>query len=136
MVPNLIEIADARVHLRADDTDSDEWFEMWIPIVSQSIATWLGDEWRLYEWKRDGNGEVIRDVNGNPEPFVSISGQPVVNRLVRGAALIELAEIYTRREGEGRNFYEGAGNAAGGWGYTLSAGATALLVGLRKSRIA
>ena len=136
IVPNLVEIHDARVHVRADDMDSDEWFAFWIPLVSEIIASWLGDTWRLYELQRDDNGDIVKDENGTPVPMLDAFGEPIINRLVRGAALVELADIYTNREGESRKFMEQAGNAGGAWGYTLCAGATAILSGIRKSRIA
>ena len=134
ITPNLVEIHDARVHVRADDTDSDEWFEFWIPLVSELIASWLGDTWRLYELLRDENGVVVTDEKGTPIPMRDVFGEPIINRLVRGAALVELADIYANREGESRRFMENGGNGA--WGYTLCAGATAILQGIRKSRLA
>ena len=136
LAPNLIEIDDARLHLRADDTDSDEWFHLWIPVVSQAILSWLGDTWRLYELQRDSKDKIVTDENGVPIPMRHPDGRPIIHLLVRGAALIELAEIYTKREGEGRSYVTQAGNSGGAWGYTLSAGATALLQGLRKSTVA
>lgn len=136
ITPNLVEIHDARVHVRADDMDSDEWFAFWIPLVSELIASWLGDTWRLYELQRDDNGDIVTDENGTPVPMRDAFGEPIINRLVRGAALVELADIYTNREGESRKFMEQAGNAGGAWCYTLCAGATAILSGIRKSRIA
>lgn len=136
LTPNLVEIADARLHVRADDADSDEWFAFWIPLVSEIIASWLGDNWRLYELARDDNGGLVKNENGEPVPMRDAFGEPIINRLVRGAALVELADIYTNREGESRKFMEQAGNAGGAWGYTLCAGATAILSGIRKSRIA
>ena len=136
IVPNLVEIHDARVHVRADDMDSDEWFAFWIPLVSEIIASWLGDTWRLYELQRDDNGDIVTDENGTPVPMRDAFGEPIINRLVKGAALVELADIYTNREGESRKFMEQAGNAGGACGYTLCAGATAILSGIRKSRIA
>lgn len=132
ITPNIVEIHDARVHVRADDMDSDEWFAFWIPLVSEIIASWLGDTWRLYELQRDDNGDIVTDENGAPVPMRDAFGEPIINRLVKGAALVELADIYTNREGESRKFME----QAGAWGYTLCAGATAILSGIRKSRIA
>lgn len=130
--PNLVDIADARLHVRADDGDSDAWFEFWIPIVSEMVASWLGDSWRLYELQRDDSGEIVRDENGTPLPMLDALGEPILNRLVKGAAIVELADIYANREGESRRFMENGG----AWGYTLCAGATAILQGIRKSRMA
>ena len=132
ITPNLVEIHDARVHVRADDIDSDKWFEFWIPLVSELIASWLGDTWRLYELARDDNGDLITNENGVPEPMRDAFGEPIINRLVRGAALVELADIYANREGESRKFMDNGG----AWGYSLCAGATAILQGIRKSRLA
>lgn len=138
LTPNLCSIADARLHLRADGDDADEWFAFWIPIVSDIIASWLGedDPWRLYELQRAGDGELQTDDAGVPLPMIGADGAPIIHRLVRGAALVELADIYTNREGESRRFMEQAGNAGAGWGYTLCAGATAILQGVRKPRLA
>ena len=135
MVPNLIDIDDARIHMRADDQDSDEWFHFWIPIVSQSIVNWLKDEYRIYEWQRDASGNIVRDENGVPKPFIGVDGRPVINQLVRGAAMLELADLYTHREGEKRTYDQSTGRQVETWGYTLSPGATALLVSLRRPTI-
>lgn len=134
--PNLVDIEAARLHVRADDEDSNSWFMFWIPIVSDAVAAWLGDEWRIYELQRDEKGAIMKDENGVPMPMRDAAGRPIISNLARGAAIVELADIYSNREGESRKFMEQAGNAGGAWGYALCAGATALLSGLRKSRVA
>lgn len=136
--PALCTMEEARLHLRADDGDSDQWFAIFIPIVSELILSWLGagEEWRLYESQRDDTGAIVRDENGNPKPAEDSAGEKIISPIVRGAAIVELADIYTNREGESRHFMESGGLAGGAWGYTLCAGATAMLSGLRKHMVA
>ncbi len=130
MIPNLIEYEDARQHLRIDQEDDDAWLELWIPVVSEAIAAWLKDAYRLYEWQSDSDGNTLRDSDGNPLILRDVHGKPIIRRLVRGAALVELASQYAHREGDGKTQHQ-----LGHWGYTLCIGATSLLEGLRKSTV-
>ena len=130
MIPNLIEYEDARNHLRIDGDDDDAWLEIFIPVVSEAIAAWLKDPYRLYEWEADLDGNTIRDENGNPIIMRDIDGKPLIRRLVRGAALVELASQYAHREGDGKTQH-----AAGHWDYALCVGATNLLTGIRKTTV-
>lgn len=130
MIPNLIEYEDARNHLRIDQDDDDAWLELWIPVVSEAIAAWLKDPYRLYEWQADSDGNTLRDENGNPMILRDTSGKPIIRRLVRGAALVELASQYAHREGDGKTQHQ-----LGHWDYSLCVGATNLLTGIRKTTV-
>ena len=126
----LVTLADARHQLRLDEVDSsggpdDGWLAIFIPAVSEAVATWLKDEWRLYVPLTDSSGAVMTDSAGDPLPSTTI--RPVV----RAAALVELASQFRFREGEGTNVVP----ADAGYGYVLSKGATALLAGLRRSTV-
>ena len=134
---DLVTIADARAQLRLDDFDSsggadDAWLEIWIPAVSQAIATWLKDDWRLWVPEYDSAGDVVVDSAGDPIPALDSNGDPTPKPVVRAAVLIELASQFRFREGEGENVVP----SDAGHGYILSKGATALLAGLRKSTVA
>jgi hypothetical protein len=123
--------AQARAQLRLDEVDSsggadDPWLDIWIPAVSDAVASWLKDEWRLYVPLEDSAGDVIRDSSGDPEP------SNVLRPQVRAAVLLELASQFRFREGEGDN----AVPSHEGHGYALSKAATAILSPLRKSTIA
>lgn len=133
----LVTAEEARHQLRLDEPGSDGgpddgWLAIWIPVVSEAVASWLKDEWRLYVSARDSEGAIVLDSGGVPVPETDSGGTPVVHPLVRGAALIELASLYRFREGEGDNRVE----AHEGYGYVLSKTATALLSGRRKSTVA
>jgi hypothetical protein len=132
----LVTLEDARIHLRCDvDSDGspdDPWLALWIPAVSASVAQWLKDPWRLYEWETDSAGQVVRDSAGDPIPARDSSEEPIVLPNVRAAVLIELASQYRFREGEGDNVVP----PDAGHGYVLSKGATALLGARRKSTVA
>jgi hypothetical protein len=129
----LVTIAEAKAQLRIDDSADDAWLGIFIPAVSQAIALWLKDVWRLYVVETDADGNVIEDSSGTPIPVEDSNG-PVVNPVVKGAVLIELASQTRFREGDGENRMESLGAAA--HGYILSRGATALLSGLRKPTVA
>jgi hypothetical protein len=129
-VVDFVTSAEAKDHLHIDSDAYDSWLATWIPIVSEAVAAWLKDEWRPYELVKDSNGDVLTDSAG--EPFVlEDSNGPVVRHRVKGAVLVELAQM--------RRFTDGSGAATvpahWGHGHTLGAGATALLVGLRKTTI-
>jgi hypothetical protein len=129
-VVDFVTSAEAKAHLRIDSDADDTWLAIWIPVVSEAVAAWLKDEWRPYELVEDSNGDVLTDSAG--EPFVlEDSNGPIVRQRVKGAVLIELAQMYRFRDGSG------AATVPVHWGhgYTLGAGATALLVGLRKTTI-
>lgn len=130
----LVSFEDAKHQLRIDDDDDshDEWLALFIPAVSEAVASWLKDRWRLYLPARDSYGEVVLDSDEIPVPAEDSNGDPIVHPIVRAAVLIELASQFRFREGEGDNRVE----AHEGHGYTLSKTATALLSGLRKSTVA
>ena len=130
----LVSFEDAKHQLRIDNDDDshDEWLALFIPAVSEAVASWLKDRWRLYLPSRDSDGEVVLDSDDIPVPAEDSNGDPIVHPIVRAAVLIELASQFRFREGEGDNRVE----AHEGHGYTLSKTATALLSGLRKSTVA
>jgi hypothetical protein len=133
---DLVTMDEARYHLRLDDVGSDggpddPWLQIFIPVVSDAIATWLKDEWRLYMPELDSNGDPVLDSEGDPIPALDSNGDPTPRPVVRGAALVELGSQFRFREGEGTNVVP----TEAGHGYILSKGATALLAGLRKSTV-
>jgi len=133
----LVTQADARAQLRLDEIDSnggadDPWLSIFIPAISESVARWLKDEWRLYVLETDADGNVIEDSSGEPIPIEDSSGAFTVKPVVRAAVLVELASQFRFREGDGTNSVP----ADAGYGYTLCNGATALLAALRKSTVA
>ena len=128
----LVTIEEARAHLRIDDVDSDGspddlWLAIFIPAISEAVANWLKDEWRLYVAEVDSGGVVV-DASGDPVPAVPLVARPVV----KAATLIELERQYRFRGGES----EADVGSHEGHGYTLGKGATALLSSLRKSTVA
>lgn len=136
-MPNLMTHDDAYHHLRLDTegdgtnitSPDDPWLDIFIPAISEAIADWLKDEWRLYMPSLDSNGDVIVDSNGDPIPDLPL----VVRPKVKAAALIELAAQYRYREGEGK---DNQVTADAGYGYILNKTSTALLAGIRKSTVA
>jgi hypothetical protein len=133
---DLVTVADARAQLRLDDPGSaegadDQWLAIFIPAISQAVATWLKDDWRLYVPEVDSAGDVVVDSAGDPVPALDSSGDPTPKPVVRAAVLVELASQFRFREGEGENVVP----ADAGHGYVLSKGATALLAGLRKGTV-
>lgn len=128
----LVTIEEARAQLRIDDVDSnggpdDLWLAIWLPAISEAVANWLKDEWRLYVAEVDSGGVVV-DSSGDPVPAVPLVARPVV----KAATLIELERQYRFRGGES----EADVQSHEGHGYTLGKGATALLSSLRKSTVA
>lgn len=123
---DLITATEARTHLRIGDSADDAWLTLWIPIISQAIASWLKDEWRVFVPEIDSSGDVVVDSSGDPIPTAT------VNPAVKGAALVEIASQYRFREGDGDN----AVPADAGYGYTLCRTSTALLAPLRRPTIA
>lgn len=127
----LVSIADARLQLRTEGANDDGWLAIFIPAISQAVAEWLKESWRLYVPLTDPDGTVVIDSSGDPIPDEDSNG-PIVKPVVRAAVLVELSSQYRYREGEGANVVA----ADAGHGYVLSKGATALLAALRKSTIA
>lgn len=123
---NLVSVADAAEHIRTDSARDDQWLELWIPIVSASVAAWLKDEWRLYV------PSGFEDSQGDPIPEFDSQGEPIVNPIVAGAVMLELAQQYRFRDGSGAQRVA----SHEGHGYVLGAGATALLAPLRRSTVA
>lgn len=132
LAPRFASIPEARAHLRLDTCDDDQWIEMMIVAVSAAILAWLKDEWRAYVPALDSSSDAILDDAGNPLPELDDAGEPVVLPVVKAAALVELAQQYRFRDGSGA----AAVQSHWGHGYILGQGATALLVGLRKSTVA
>lgn len=128
----LVTIEEARAHLRIDDVDSDGspddlWLNIFMPAISEAVANWLKDEWRLYVAEVDSGGVVV-DSSGDPVPALPLAARPVV----KAATLIELERQFRFRGGES----EADVQSHEGHGYTLGKGATALLSSLRKSTVA
>ena len=125
---DLVTIAEARDHLRLDADSAggadDGWLMIFIPAISQAVALWLKEEWRLYVPEVDSGGPVL-DSAGDPVPAEPLVVKPVV----KAAILLELASVYRYREGEG---VDNVVPDAAGWGYVLNKTSTALLAGLRK----
>lgn len=132
----LVTIKDAREHLRLDYDEAggpdDPWLEVMIPAISQAVALWLKDEWRLYVSERDSDGEIVTDDNGNPVPAEDDEGDPIVQPVVRAAVLIELDSAYQFRSGEGR---DNVVTPDAGYGYVLNKASTALLAPLRRPTV-
>jgi len=131
-VIKLVTIEEARAHLRIDDVDSDGspddlWLSIFMPAISEAVANWLKDEWRLYVAEVDSGGVVV-DSSGDPVPALPLAARPVV----KAATLIELERQFRFRGGES----EADVQSHEGHGYTLGKGATALLSSLRKSTVA
>jgi hypothetical protein len=134
---NLMTHDDAYHHLRLDTegegtsitSPDDPWLDIFIPAVSEAVASWVKDEWRLYMPELDTNGDVVVDSNGDPIPELPL----VVRPKVKAAALIELAAQYRYREGEGQ---QNQVSPDAGYGYVLNKTSTALLASIRKSTVA
>ncbi|NIK62590.1 hypothetical protein [Xanthomonas cannabis] len=122
----------ARAQLRLDTDADGEWLAIWIPAVSEMVAAWLKQDWRLYLLKRDAAGELVRDAAGVPMPVLDQQDNPVLHPSVIAATLLELASQYRYREGEGDNVVP----ADAGHGYLLTKAATAQLVPLRRATVA
>ncbi|USJ00859.1 hypothetical protein MUG10_00925 [Xanthomonas prunicola] len=122
----------ARAQLRLDTDADGEWLAIWIPAVSEMVAAWLKQDWRLYLLKRDAAGELVRDAAGVPMPVLDQQDNPVLHPSVIAATLLELASQYRYREGEGDNVVP----ADAGHGYVLTKAATAQLVPLRRATVA
>lgn len=128
---DLCTIEEARSHIRTDSDADDAWFAVWIPAISQAVLSWLKEDWRAYVPATDANGDVIEDSNGDPIPVEDSDGDLTVKPMVRAAVLIELAQQYRFRDGS----EAAAVPSHWGHGYVLGAGATSLLVALRKATV-
>ena len=127
----LISLEDARNHLRTDNDADDAWLAVWITAISQAVFSWLKDSWRAYEVVLDSDGNPIEDSNGDRFPDEDSNGL-IVKPMVKAAVLVELAQQYRFRDGSGA----AAVPSHWGHGYVLGAGATSLLVALRRSTVA
>ena len=129
----LVTMDEARVQIRTDAGAADDaWLAVWIPAISEAVAAWLKDAWRLYVIEVDSSGTPVIDSAGDPVPEVDTAGDPIVRPVVKAATLLELSSQYRFREGEGDNVVD----TSAGYGYTLNKASTALLGPLRKSTIA
>lgn len=137
MALELVTTEEAAAHLRVDEDTEETWLAVFIPAISEAVATWLKDEWRLYVPEYDSNGVVV-DSSGDPIPALDADGLPTPRAVVKAAVLVEMSSQYRWREGEGDNRVESMGSivAAGAHGYILNKTSTALLSGLRKSTLA
>lgn len=119
--------AQLRIELDSNGGADGAWLAIFIPAISQSVAQWLKDEWRLYVPEIDSSGDVVTDSNGDPIPT------GVVQPIVKGAVLVELASAFRFREGEGT---DNVVTPDAGYGYMLNKTSTAMLQALRKSTVA
>lgn len=127
----LVTNADARAQLQVDDSAHDAWLTIWIPAVSDAVARWLKDWWRLYVTELDDNGDPLIDSSGDQVPIVDSNGSYEVKPSVRAAVLIELASQFRFRDGDGAATVP----IEAGHGYTLCHAATNLLAPLRKTTV-
>lgn len=133
----LITREQAYEHLRLDydsgGSADDAWLDVFIPAVSDAVARWVKDSWRLYLPELDSDGKPVLDSDGNPVPLLDSDGEPVVKPVVRAACLLELASQYRFREGEGR---DNAVPSHEGYGHGLtSKAAVALLTTIRRPTV-
>ena len=42
---------------------------VFIPAVSEAVAAVAEEDWRLYEWETDGDGNIVRDSTETPCRF-------------------------------------------------------------------
>jgi hypothetical protein len=133
----LVSTAEALDQIRGDSVADASWLATWIPAVSEAVANWLKESWRLYVPELDSSGSPVLDSSGHPIPSEDSSGL-IVRPVVKAAVLIELASQYRFREGEGDNdmLANNRANAGLGYGYMLNRASTSLLASLRKSTIA
>lgn len=134
-MPDLVTIEQAREHSRlfsdSEGGPDDAWLAIFIPVVSEQVALWLKDAWRLYEVEVDENGDELLDSQDEPTSVVDSQGDRIVRRIVKGAALVQLEFLYKNR---------GAADEvelpdAAGHGYVLCNNATAMLTPLRRPSI-
>lgn len=127
----LVSVDEARLHLRVDSYADDLWIDIFITAISSAVMSWLKDDWRCYETIEDSNGDKIEDSNGDQTPATDANGDLIVQPIVKAAVLVELGQQYRFRDGSG------AAQVMPHWGhgYVLGAGATSLLVALRKGTV-
>lgn len=125
-----LEQARYQCYIDSDGGPHDPWLTEAIQEISEAVALWLKDEWRLYVAARDSNGDTVTDSAGNPVPAEDSSG-PIVHPAVRRAVKLEVASQFRFREGEGDNDMP----ATAGHGYVLSKAATAILTPLRRPTV-
>ena len=133
---DLVTAAEARAHLRLDtiagETSDDTWLAIFIPAISEAVAGWLKDSWRLYVPMLDGDGNPIIDSAGDQVPAVDSNNEYTPRFQVKAAVLLELGNMYRNREGEGT---DNVVQAHEGHGYVLNKASTSLLAPLRKSTL-
>lgn len=129
---NLVTKDEAAAQLMLDTDAHGPWLDIWIPAITNAIALWLKDEWRLYVLALDTAGEPIILSSGDPLLEIDTSGNPIAKPVVKAAALVELAQQFRFRDGD----QAPAVPSHWGHGYVLGAGATSLLSALRKSTLA
>jgi hypothetical protein len=136
-MPSLVTLNQAYAQLRIDydsnGSDQDDWLVDAIEDVSDAVALWLKDQWRLYVVELDSNGDVFLDSNGYPVIELDSNGEPIVRPAVRRAVLLELASQFRFREGEGK---DNVVTPDAGHGYVLNKASTAILAPLRRSTLA
>lgn len=128
----LVTVAEARIHLRSDTAD-DTWLAIFIPAISEAVLGWLKEAWRAYVPELGPDGLPLLDSAGDEIPALDSNGDMTPRTIVKAAVLIELANVYRFREGEGT---DNVVPDAAGHGYVLNKTSTALLAPLRKSTIA
>ncbi len=128
----LVTVQEASDQIQADTVAVNGWMSIWIPAVSQAVASWLKDPWRLYMVARDAQGVILLDSAGEPIVLDDSNGEPIVNPTVKAAVLVEIAQQFRFRDGSGA----AAVPSHAGHGYVLGAGATSLLNALRKTTVA
>lgn len=111
----LVSMAQARAHLRSDDSDDDTDLAMKIMAASAAVVDYLGE---YAEDFADADGKVL-------------SGATVPSR-VQMATLLTVGYLYRERDGS----QDYAVPEQFGYGYSLPKGATALLYSLRKPVLA
>ena len=99
---DLVTLEEARLQVRTDTTADDAWLSIWITSVSDSVLSWLKDEWRAYVPMVDSSGAVVVDSAGIPIVLLDSSDKPIVRSRVKAAVLVELAMQYRFREGDGK----------------------------------
>src|SRR5690606_7042021 len=114
---DLITREQAYEHLRLDydsgGSADDGWLDVFIPAVSDAVARWVKDSWRLYVPELDSDGKPVLDSDGNPVPLLHSAGEPEVNPVVRAACPRELVSQYRFRAGDCRDHAEPAHEAFG-----------------------
>lgn len=129
---SLVTLTEAKGHLRCDSDADDAWLNIFIPAISQAVIAWLKDDWRAYEPELGSDGEPLEDSNGDYVYLLLDSdGDYIPKAMVKAAVLVELGQQYRFRDGSGAYSVP----AHWGHGYTLGAGATALLTPLRKTTV-